>query len=1401
MAKTISDEQMKLSIIINGNEAQKELLDLEKSTRKLTEENKALGLQKKLLIKQGKEESAEYKTLTATMKANTAEITSNKNKMVELQNQIGLTGLTMHQLTQKAQLLRMSLLNAIPGGEAHKKYTAELGLVTARMDELKGKSAAAKMSLGSLADSFNRYQAITLGVVAALTGVVLSIQKIIDINGKLSDAQADVMKTTSMTKAEVDELTKSFGLLETRTSRIDLLKIAEQGGRLGIMKEDIGDFVKTMNMAAVSLGDSFTGGVDQVAEQLGKIKFLFKETKDMNVEEAYNSIGSAINDLGANGTANEANIAEFTKRIGSLTDVLKPSVQETLALGTAFEESGIEAEQSSRAYNIFMKQASTSADKFGKVMNLSTKAVEDMINTNPLNFMLEFSKGLNGMNATEVAKTLDYLGVNADGANKVIGAMGNNFDRFHQLIDLSNNSFSTGTSLINEYNIKNNNLAATLEKISKRVSGWFSSETFIKWLSTAVDWIAKFVGATDDADGSVTAWKNSLVFIAKMIAIVTAAMITNVGWQQLVVLWTNRNTEANILYTTGAKARAFADGVAMVASQAYAAVTMLMTGNIAGATQAFRVLTATMMTTPWGFIIGAIAAIGTAYVMFSEDAKEADTAQSMLNKTIKDSDAIVNQQTASMKTLLAVAKDETASKEARLAAIKKLNEISPEYLNTLTLENVKTAEGTKLIDAYVKSLEKKAMLEVLQKRQKAIMEDMDKKKNMSLDEEIHWYDEAWAMVKNLGNAELAGADVAITASQRKQKGLADLQNQLKLTNAEMEAFLKKNPSVIVDIETGTTPKGSNYTVGGGAGAGTGTGNKKNPNSTLAEINKLKLDEQLKFNEQTLKLSRQLEDDKIAAMQDGYDKEVLIENNRYQREVEDLNRQKVHTDELAKLDEDIAKAKESKDLTKYNALLTIRKGWDAKNLALDAQIDAIKEGKLNIHNNKVAIIKEKAAKDLLDKEQETFNQEKQARETAFYNELAGMDLTDSEKAARIKAFNESEIEIQKTFLVKKIAELNSIMAGNIIEGIDFSLMSPEAKKKLGEDLALVMNALAKINNANPNKAGKELDLGLGGEGKDILGFSQQQWDNFATNIEKGTIGIQTLQMAYQLASQVVGQLDQYMTASENATVKKTETITNQKKKKLDKQLKDGIISKTQYDKKVAKLDEELENKKFEIELKQAKRKKAMSIVDTVVNTAVAIMQAYSQLGPIGGTIAAALIGIMGGLQIATIMKQPLPTRGYEQGLYGDYVTREQDGKKFKSSYAGKTRSGLVSNTSHFLVAENGPEMVIDNKAWRQMNPEVKDSLIRELRGIRGFEQGLYNQEKMRIEVPATSTPTTGGNDQMMTLMMTLVAENTAVLKDLRDKGTIAVMTNRDLKSMGYLKDGITAYDELRTKSKR
>ena len=229
MAKKIIDEQIKLSIIVDGNVAQKELHDLEKATESLNLKQIELRKQRDLLSSQGKRNTEEYKKLTAEIKRNSQEITENKTKMNQLQSQLGVTGLTMSQLQSKAKMLRSVLNNLVPGSENYNRYQAELNQVSARMDELKGKAVATKMSIGSIADSFNRYAALGASAIAGLTGVVLSIQKIIDVNGKLSDAQSDVRKTTGMTAKEVDDLTKSFGAMKTRTSRIDLLGIAEIG--------------------------------------------------------------------------------------------------------------------------------------------------------------------------------------------------------------------------------------------------------------------------------------------------------------------------------------------------------------------------------------------------------------------------------------------------------------------------------------------------------------------------------------------------------------------------------------------------------------------------------------------------------------------------------------------------------------------------------------------------------------------------------------------------------------------------------------------------------------------------------------------------------------------------------------------------------------------------------------------------------------------------------------------------------------------------------------------------------------------------------------------------------------------------------------------------------------------
>lgn len=128
------------------------------------------------------------------------------------------------------------------------------------------------------------------------------------------------------------------------------------------------------------------------------------------------------------------------------------------------------------------------------------------------------------------------------------------------------------------------------------------------------------------------------------------------------------------------------------------------------------------------------------------------------------------------------------------------------------------------------------------------------------------------------------------------------------------------------------------------------------------------------------------------------------------------------------------------------------------------------------------------------------------------------------------------------------------------------------------------------------------------------------------------------------------------------LQKYEQTHNAEKKSLEAQLKAGLISQKQYDKKVAESDEELERKKAELDIKMAKRQKALGIMQAAINTAAAIMKIWAEVPKadfgVSTGILTALAAATGAMQIAAIAAEPLPTArigGLVQG-----ATHEQGG---------------------------------------------------------------------------------------------------------------------------------------------
>jgi len=114
----------------------------------------------------------------------------------------------------------------------------------------------------------------------------------------------------------------------------------------------------------------------------------------------------------------------------------------------------------------------------------------------------------------------------------------------------------------------------------------------------------------------------------------------------------------------------------------------------------------------------------------------------------------------------------------------------------------------------------------------------------------------------------------------------------------------------------------------------------------------------------------------------------------------------------------------------------------------------------------------------------------------------------------------------------------------------------------------------------------------------------------------------------------------------------------------------------------------------------------------------------------------------------------------------------------------------------------PEMVIDKKAFAQISPETKSALLREISTVKGFENGYYQKGTFYTGTSQTNSNSNSGEEvvELLKMALTVVAQNTEVMNDIKENGLAAFVSNRDMPSMKNLKKGIKEYDELISKSK-
>lgn len=457
-------DRLQLDIVINNDQARKSLRELE---------DQSIQLQKQMSkVPKGSEEWNKMNTRLKELKIQ-------HDKVIE---SIGIQNLTMKELSARQRELNMILLNMRPGMKGYEELKQQQIEVGKRLKELKTGAQETSFSIDKLAQGFNKYFGLLTAGIASLTGVYLSIKQLITGSANLSDSLADVRKTTGLTDVEVKQLAKDLKTIDTRSSRQELLDLARIAGKLGITgREDILGFVRAADQISVALAKDLGGDVEEAVNQIGKLVDIFKVKNEYGLEAGLLKTGSAINALGAASTANEAYLVEFAKRMGGVANQAGISIQQILGLGATLDQLGQTSEVSSTALMGLWVDMFKKPGEYADIAKFSMKAFTDLLKTDANEAFIQLLNGLNGNNdgLTAMAQKLDGLGLDGKRSISVLATLSQNTQMLREQQKLSNSEFEKGTSLTKEFNVKNENLGATIDKISKAIGQWFVSSKLI----------------------------------------------------------------------------------------------------------------------------------------------------------------------------------------------------------------------------------------------------------------------------------------------------------------------------------------------------------------------------------------------------------------------------------------------------------------------------------------------------------------------------------------------------------------------------------------------------------------------------------------------------------------------------------------------------------------------------------------------------------------------------------------------------------------------------------------------------------------------------------------------------------------------------------------------------------
>ena len=773
----------------------------------------------------------------------------------------------------------------------------------------------------------------------------------------------------------------------------------------------------------------------------------------------------------------------------------------------------------------------------------------------------------------------------------------------------------------------------------------------------------------------------------------------------VVAIATSNAIKTNIVVTKGAAAAQQAWNVICATGTGLQKLLQagfyLLTGRVTLAKNAWTAMNATMKASVFGLIAAGVTVLSLKLWDMHKKQKEAAASAKELETMERDLNAQVNEQTAKVKQLNETMRNEKISMDRRKEALNELKKIIPGYNGLLSEEGRLTRDNKSAIDDYLVSLEKEIKL----KAYKDKLVDLYKQKS-DLEDKRDEQDKTYhdAKTDNIlhpqnsfirGVSKFFGTDTETNA----KKALNNTEQQIDRVNGKIDELNSK----IADIGIVTPKKARGNGGGGGGRTGnhTGTGGHTGTTNTTSKPNP----------------------DDIASNRFSENRQADIDaaNQDYQQDLNNWN---------------MALAQKKVSQEKYDlAMQALKTQHTANILAIETSYSE--------QSQNIGIADGAKKKSLQDKQQANLR----AAEQAHFEQQVTVEQAYQDALAKVMEQGETQQELT---LEQQRDQKLEVLKGYYQAALNMAKQNGEDTTQLEKAYKDVQAQIKKEYITKQKELLDEQDEKKK-QARQALGFDQQsEYDRQLLKLKQALDNQYITQQEYEEKVQQLKR-DSFMKQAQYYTNLFSNAVTslqNAEMANVDAKYDAEIKAAEGNTALQEKLEKKKANEKLKIQKKYADVNFAMQVAQIVSNTAVSIMKALADLGPIAGPVAAALMGVTGAAQlvVANAERQKVKrmtlngsasgsssvgsrvASGRESGGRID-VEREQDGKHFNAEYAPGKR-GYVDHPT--VIVGEGPRG--RSKEWVASNAALENPTIAPLINlmdaaqragqIRTFDMGKY-----------------------------------------------------------------------------